>query len=314
MPKATSTSERLVIDSAGDHRDGTLSFKEKDYAITVLATNKRYSVYVNRKLAGEVRQFGVGRNLSYVIRIEGRHGSADYRGSLVDNIERVATSYLYDQDSESEHAATVAQIKSVLPYQFGSEEAALDFAFTDNLNAKIVGTYYGAWFVGLYATDVAEGVATALREKVEQFRYRVYGNLDPRLVQSALTEQGVTNVHFDSTYTETVVYLSGGIDGTLLISKDGDIALVRGDGSGGLSVDQEIAHGDDAEAVVKAVVRWWKSYDLQRRAESLLEHLETEVPDGVAHYAVEQAKKALRTLAREAHTVDFTYTGTKVGA
>ena len=39
----------------------------------------------------------------------------------------------------------------------------------------------------------------------------------------------------------------------------------------------------------------------------LIELLQTEVPPSVAHYAVEDAKSALRTLIRKADTVDFVH-------
>ena len=50
-----------------------------------------------------------------------------------------------------------------------------------------------------------------------------------------------------------------------------------------------------------------KQYEVKLQAERLLKVLEEDVPSGVAHYAVEQAKLPLKKLIAQAHTIDYFY-------
>ena len=288
---------------------GSLVYQGQQHAVTAKRIGDgrwdiRYDITVDGKKAGTLTKRGTGRNLTW-----GFNGGS-WGGTLVDNVDRLVRSHLHSLEYAQEENAKIDTIKSVLPYVLRTEPEALDFAFTDRDNAKIVASHHGAWYIGFHHPDMADAVVATLKEKVDStLRVRVYGKIDPRVVQAALTEQGVTGVHFDSTYTETVVYLNGN-EGVLHVSKDGDVTIAQHDASGGVASEVEVYASTprrDVEDVVTATVRWWKSWDLQQRAQSLLEHLETEVPDGVAHYAVEDAKKALRTLSRQAYTVDFTF-------
>lgn len=108
------------------------------------------------------------------------------------------------------------------------------------------------------------------------------------------------DAHWTSDRTGTVVYLP---DSSLIeVSADGVVFHVH---NGTTDVLQSrTASTDEAYRIVRGFA---KQYTVKVQAERLLKVLEEDVPSGVAHYAVEGAKKALRTLVREAHTINYFY-------
>lgn len=104
----------------------------------------------------------------------------------------------------------------------------------------------------------------------------------------------------NSNFDGTVVYLADGsrleidVQGTLVHVKDNARDVLQA----------PVRTTDEAFRLIRS---YGKQYNVKLQAQALLKVLEEDVPSGVAHYAVEQAKRALHVLQREAHTIDYFY-------
>lgn len=259
-----------------------------------------YIVWVDDEKAFEVSRYGTGRNLTWNVDNTGSYG-----GTLANAVERGVASFLYSKDYAAEENAKVARITKVLPYVFPNETEALDYAFASEPgaigNVPVVGRLHGSYYVGFYDVDQAEAHKSDLEREVPQFNARVYGRLDPRAVIAGLQEHGI-QAHFNAEYTGAQIYDSP--SGALEISKDGDVDY---DTWGNERTSRSIASGKDVEQAVAAARLWYYQRETEKRAMALLDWLNTEVPLGVAHFAVEQVKQPLRVLANHAYTIDFNY-------
>lgn len=97
----------------------------------------------------------------------------------------------------------------------------------------------------------------------------------------------------------TIVYL--GNSAWLDITEDGHIWFHPSS----LGTATVVGHSSTTEEVFKAARLFVTQHSVWAQAAALLARLEHEVPNSVAHYAVEDAKKALKVLKKQAYTIDY---------
>lgn len=107
------------------------------------------------------------------------------------------------------------------------------------------------------------------------------------------------DAHPSSDRKSTVVYL--GDSAWLDITVDGRLWLHPSS----LGEATIVGRGETTEEVFKAARLFVTQYSVWLQAHRLLTRLENDVPNSVAHYAVEGAKKALKVLKSEAYTIDY---------
>lgn len=127
--------------------------------------------------------------------------------------------------------------------------------------------------------------------------------IDPHVLIARLAEHGVS-ASLDASGTEAQIYFNSHRS-ALLIGKTGDLAEVTWDITGGVEAEREVAQVSSLDEAVHEVRQWHYQHGLQERAQALMDYIQEEVPPTVMHYAVEDAKDALRTLLRNANDINF---------
>lgn len=156
------------------------------------------------------------------------------------------------------------------------------------------------------ANEYLNNIEGAFRAAEREARFTTY-RVDTRLVRARLEAAGYKVFTTAQDNDDIQVYLDHH-NRALIITPDGDVTYTGWDTTGGVASEIEVYASRPSTVlsdVVRETVLFLKRHELEQRVGTLLEYLQTEVPDSVAHYAVEQAKKALQTLQRQAFTVDL---------
>lgn len=293
-------------------KHGTLGREGTTHSVTVHRFdggrfNTRYDVYLGEEKIGSLAPFGNGRNRSWSLRSLDERVSGNYPGTLEDNADRLVRQHLQHQEYAAATTTLREQVSALLPYEVQDKTDTSAAYSSGPTKVGIISTSYqsGDW-VGYHYADEAEDIAQVVRGIDPHATVKVFGKINHQAVIDRLKELGIAALT-NADGTQAQVYIENGSGAVLLDKATGNVEVVTWDASGGVSSEQVVGQADSVSSAVEAIHRWYASYDLQQRAQSLLEHLETEVPSGVAHYAVEQAKKALHVLQREAFGVDCTY-------
>ena len=127
--------------------------------------------------------------------------------------------------------------------------------------------------------------------------------IDAAAVIQRLSEHGIS-ASLNADGTEAQIYFDN-YSSALLIGKDGDLAEVTWDRTGGVQREVEVAQVTSTEQAVHAARQWHYAHTLKERAQAVLDFLQEEVPPNVMHWAVEGAKPAMRDLIRMADDINF---------
>lgn len=322
------------------HKVGHVVRNGQEHAVRVVTQDSgaSYTVYLlpregasllarqTHVVAGILRKFGAGRNQGYTLQpvrslgsAELHHGYSEH-GTLAHAVERLVNTVLESASYVAEKETLAKAVEKVLPYKHRDIIAAHGHLFpaaeSNTVAVAVESPYIEGVYVGYYSPEEADAAAREVEEIIHAVhpqgtvRTSVYGKIDPSRVIYALKEHGV-NASPSADGTEAQIYFNNH-SSALLIGKNGDLAEVTWDRTGGVSREREVAQVETTEEAIRAALLWDLQHGLQERAQALLDYLQEQVPPSVAHWAVENGKKAARDLVRQAITIDFLH-GREVG-
>jgi hypothetical protein len=262
---------------------------------------------------GSVEKFGAGANQGWTFYEKGddRIHPWTEHGTLESAVERFVLGVIGNEEYRDRRAAVQEAVQAVLPYRYDDEAHAQASLVVpgDKVAVALVGTaHLNGTFVGYFYPEQADAIVAQVEAILSEANYngsvRVYGKVHPQEVVLALREQGVSDASFSSDHTEAQIYFNNG-NSALLIGKDGALAEVTWDRSGGVQREVEVDQVSSTEEAIRAALLWNYQHGLRERAQALLDYLQQEVPPSVIHWAVESAKPALRDLVHFADAIDF---------